>query len=974
MNLTVFTGPDRAANINDLLRHTPHRRSSVCAVVPDSRSVAALERRLAEISDSSFLGHRIYTMDGLALAILSQSGQAPQIIPPHVKRAVISEVIKSRIGKQSKFSEVASYPGFVSLFNSLLEEIRSRSESSVSLDLELDLIERIYNNQLEHFGLTDHEGTVLLALKGDSVERFAGSLDGSFIIDGFYDMTERQFQLIERLCDAFALSAATLVNDPSRPSLFTTPRRLLSRYRSIGAGIVGVQASETGIPFKVLSGFMGSKYPEDVSSEKVSVHTFRNEQSEADWIAGSIRTMLAARTCKPDEIMIVSRLPQGFGSAVERALRRHGIPVQGGISRPFVTHPVVRLALDALEASIHPEKEHLLACVQRSCFTGDVSEGRTLAWDGIDDRAWSCMTAGNDTPEGYVTSLKGILERLNVKENLSGGSIHERSIFETAGYELLIELLDEFAEIYTKFKPMMRADEFNHLLRQFLGNVSYPDKPSYTSGVLLVDVNHARYISRKIVFVIGLDDATFPARYKSYSLLDNVSAKRDHEHHQAEEPLLFYLAACAAKHLYLTFPGIDDEGSDNAMSPYIREICDGICSWSIPHFHPRVAGAAWENGATDERGQNEQLVRMLKRDYNRVPAVLSVISGLDKSRAELLEKAVASYIKRIDDMGITLTSHPSFGKTQNEWGRNYVFSVTGLELYNSCPIRFFLKKIIGLEVELVTDDIDPAIRGQLVHEILSQFYTEWSKNTESSVFARDELQECKKLMNSIVEKAFNSNIIKTKGLHPVMLLAEKKFINGWMEAFLDNEADYFENTSFQPWAFETTFGHSKGETRTVYPPLKISRDNETILLAGRIDRIDVDMRKDDHCFRVIDYKTGRVISSLNDLTDGYALQIPLYLDAASKHIIPGSSLYDGVYYSLKDMEMKMYMINREPIVGERWLEYIELAHGKAFEAVSAIRDGRFPLPGEKKCPEYCEFRQVCREKRTVAVEDPDAAE
>ena len=74
------------------------------------------------------------------------------------------------------------------------------------------------------------------------------------------------------------------------------------------------------------------------------------------------------------------------------------------------------------------------------------------------------------------------------------------------------------------------------------------------------------------------------------------------------------------------------------------------------------------------------------------------------------------------------------------------------------------------------------------------------------------------------------------------------------------------------------------------------------------------------------------------------------------------------------MEMKMYKISRNPIVGERWMEYIEIARGKALEAISAIIDGKFPLPYERKCPEYCHFRQVCREKQTVALEEPDATE
>ena len=50
MNLTVYIGPDQSANLKELLRRTPLGRGAACAVVPDFRSVAALERLLTEVS------------------------------------------------------------------------------------------------------------------------------------------------------------------------------------------------------------------------------------------------------------------------------------------------------------------------------------------------------------------------------------------------------------------------------------------------------------------------------------------------------------------------------------------------------------------------------------------------------------------------------------------------------------------------------------------------------------------------------------------------------------------------------------------------------------------------------------------------------------------------------------------------------------------------------------------------------------
>ncbi|MCE5248611.1 hypothetical protein LLG96_00175, partial [bacterium] len=62
MNLTVYTGPDPAANIEELLSRTPLAAGPVCAVVPDSYSVREMERRLAGFSGDACLGHRVFTV------------------------------------------------------------------------------------------------------------------------------------------------------------------------------------------------------------------------------------------------------------------------------------------------------------------------------------------------------------------------------------------------------------------------------------------------------------------------------------------------------------------------------------------------------------------------------------------------------------------------------------------------------------------------------------------------------------------------------------------------------------------------------------------------------------------------------------------------------------------------------------------------------------------------------------------------
>ena len=95
---------------------------------------------------------------------------------------------------------------------------------------------------------------------------------------------------------------------------------------------------------------------------------------------------------------------------------------------------------------------------------------------------------------------------------------------------------------------------------------------------------------------------------------------------------------------------------------------------------------------------------------------------------------------------------------------------------------------------------------------------------------------------------------------------------------------------------------------------------------------------------------------------------PLYLEAAKKIMFPDSFLHDGVYFGLKDMEIKEFKVNKRPLVSTDWDEYFSIAESRAVSAASAIRKGLFPL-AEGKCEMYCEFIRLCRGGRIATEEE-----
>ncbi len=965
MNLVVFTGPYPDANLDELFRRTPFGKGNLCAVVPDFNSVIAFERRLTKLTGGAYLGYRIYTFEGLSKAILSLSGLVPETIGNHVKQALISEIVKSRIGKQSRYYDVSGYPGFISLIISFLEEYRSAYDRIISQDSELISIAKAYESHLNRLGVTDHEGSIILALKSDMAENFAESFNGSLIVDGFYDLTEMQLELLSRLFRSFRRSAVTLIDDNSRP-LFSLPQKLLSKYSDIGAKIIEVNSKPFSRPGIVLSGFMGGEYTGYGESGEVEIHKFKSETSEADWISGKIHTMLANGECCPENIMIVSRNAPGLGSPIINVLKRYSIPIEGGIQQLLINHPLIKLAFYALDASINPEEKKIVN-VQSSCYTGKKSLTKHFPYEIMDDKAWSCMIAEVDSPDGFVSSMKNMFEWLNIKSNLNVTVERNIAILESAVYEKFMQILDEFVIFYSPLRPMMRAVEFSSLLRKFLSDISVTESHSPGQGILVLGVNHARYIKRDVVFVRGLDNSSFPSRNDIHSLHNPEIASKIRKHKEQEEGLLFYMSVSGAKRLYLTYPGIDDEGKDSSISPYLKDIQENYDFIAKTFSHTGVPGTAWEGGYVTERGKLENIIRVLKKSGVTAESLLPSLHCADNTTYEIIEKAIYTHIKIMDNQDMNLNAEDSKKIITGAWGEEHIFSVTDLETYIFCPVKFFFYRILGLQPErFIYDGLDALERGNIIHEILATFYVSLKEKKGRTKFLKEEIKENKILMEIIVGNVFQSRDNTFKRLHPLILASEKRFIQRWMNYFIEIEADFFEYSNFQPQYFEMKFGKDSKN------PLEISTNGIKIKVGGRIDRIDISEEEKASFSRVIDYKTGKNTTN-SDLENGTALQIPLYIKAVNENILPEIPVKSGIYYNLKNAryDKKTKTIKGLTIIEKDIDQTVENACNFAVRAALSIRSGLFPASSEK-CSEYCEWRTLCRGSRTSCEDINDA--
>ena len=186
-----------------------------------------------------------------------------------------------------------------------------------------------------------------------------------------------------------------------------------------------------------------------------------------------------------------------------------------------------------------------------------------------------------------------------------------------------------------------------------------------------------------------------------------------------------------------------------------------------------------------------------------------------------------------------------------------------------------------------------------------------------------------------------------------------------------------------PAYFEVAFGGMKSSARdpdSTDQPLELTRSTfvgeETIKVSGQIDRVDV---ASDNTVIAYDYKlsTG---SSKDDIKSGRSLQLPIYLEALERLILPGQPIAGGGYYVIRGgNERRNKGLHRASsvhysgignrtggVIGDdEWQQIRDDVIAKVWDFLDHMRAGRFGVnPSEKKktC-RFCDFAPVCRYDR-----------
>lgn len=293
-----------------------------------------------------------------------------------------------------------------------------------------------------------------------------------------------------------------------------------------------------------------------------------------------------------------------------------------------------------------------------------------------------------------------------------------------------------------------------------------------------------------------------------------------------------------------------------------------------------------------------------------------------------------------------------------------LYTVSELETYARCPIRYFFAVRLRLHVgDPLREDVAPNVRGQVVHEILAHFYRDRNVDLDRETLNRRMLLAAEEVLRRY--DAIYPNLYWEEERN-ALLRGLNEAERGALAAFLDVEC-----SALYP---------VKGEfTRSFYSELEVSltlprRDGSgSFEVVGRTDRVDLDRKTGKYV--VFDYKTGSA-PSLKHTKEGYAFQLPFYLlalrgrggcregVASAFYYVKGPAevgFPDVLYVEEEATEENRNRSGRLP--RDAFDAFLQQTLERFVEIEEHIRRGRFhwTLAAEEVAGcRFCPYREVCR--------------
>ncbi|HET9712179.1 MAG TPA: PD-(D/E)XK nuclease family protein, partial [Pyrinomonadaceae bacterium] len=528
------------------------------------------------------------------------------------------------------------------------------------------------------------------------------------------------------------------------------------------------------------------------------------------------------------------------------------------------------------------------------------------------------------------------------------------------------------------------------------------------NGLRVLEATDVRGLRFRAVFLAGLIEGGFPLsasrdwiypheerdRLREYGLtLEDISPNT-----LLKEEHYFYQVTCrATERLYLTRPLLLGDDSETVASYYVDELRRAIAPFRLEteivrrdYDGKNLADAA--NTTEMKVGLVRQQERHLHRGKKqtllpqpRITRLLTLarndgfLSDAALRRIEIERERASprwgTYDGEITDPDLLRLLHLKFGP-------DFVHSASGLSVYGNCPYRFFAQRVLRLEPRgEAALDLQAIDAGKLLHDVLRRFFERHRREPLHKLDRKKLQTELAAIADSVFDEHERVVPPLNKQIWKIDREIRKILLDQVLLYELEIQAEA-ESQQVLPTYFEVAFGGTRSAAKdpdSTEEPLELTRETfvgeEKIKISGQIDRVDVAR---DNTVVAYDYKlsTG---ASRSDITSGRSLQLPIYLEALEKLILPDQPIAGGGYYVIRGAQDRrnkgLYRASQldylrlraknSVFTDEDWQRIRTEVVARIWDFLDGMRAGSFIVdPSERlKTCRFCDYSAVCRYDR-----------
>ncbi|HUX55731.1 MAG TPA: PD-(D/E)XK nuclease family protein [Bacteroidales bacterium] len=523
------------------------------------------------------------------------------------------------------------------------------------------------------------------------------------------------------------------------------------------------------------------------------------------------------------------------------------------------------------------------------------------------------------TPALLSDYFKDIFSLIALSDDKNNDNIENRSVQRNIRNEFIYRIvlsINRLETIVNSAEVSFTSDTYMRILDRMLRIQSVPFSGEPLSGVQIMGILETRVLDFKNLIILSVNEGVLPAvstgsSFIPYSLREAFSL-----------PSLNYQESIYAYHFYRLL-----QRAENVTFTY-NSNSDGLRSGEMSRF----------------------LIQM-KYEPVMKPEFIDLNFEI-KSHGSIRE-----IIERSEDHMFQLNSQFL------EKGKGRILSPSAINTWLNCRMKFYYRYINRLkEPEKVTTDIDPAMFGNILHEIMRCLYHDLSGKVLTGDMLYSIIRDrhmLEKVTNETINEKFNKGNDSLIGGNELIV---RDVLMAYLIRILNTDKSLAPFTILN---LEDSFSF-------IIPTLSNGSEIE-VLAGGKVDRIDIV----NGVTRVVDYKTGTVADAVNSISDLFTddrkkdidgwLQTLLYCEAYLSNkpltvVRPSVYKIKKLHGGFLTDKLRLKTDNKSELV----IDDYELVRGEFMDGlkglISAIfsKDEPFTMTSDirGKCS-YCPYRSLC---------------